>query len=349
MLDDPLPSNPTARVISNPGAGAARHHAGLRTAIGALAELGWTLSWRDTRRPGHAAELAAEAARDGIDIVVAAGGDGTINEVVNGLVGTDVVLTVMPVGTANVLAAELGLIELPSPLHRADLETAASHLASGVVHRVDTGFAEPFGVPGRHFLLMAGVGLDAAITREVEGPGKELKKAVGPMAFGAVGLKALFETAGTPAQVQVGSQRFDGPLLMGLVSNTRLYGGAISVSPEAMIDDGQVDIDLFFGENVLSSMAHIGSVITSRPEPITPGPEHAVEMGPPEARRVRTRAAWMRVVTEKPLPAHLDGEPYGETPVVFSVRPLSLRLLVPPTANPALFGPHAGQPSQSAI
>jgi diacylglycerol kinase (ATP) len=321
----PEPSAPRSlRIISNPNAGGGRDSGqGLRAAAGRFAEQGWTVSWCFTERPGHARELAAAAAAEGLGVVAAAGGDGTINEVVNGLVGSPTALAVLPAGTGNVLAAQLGLVGVPTPLHRADLVAAAEALCAGVVRPVDTGLAQSAGGPERHFVLWAGVGLDAEVAREIETTGRLLKRRFGPAAYGALAARAALVATGTPAVVTCDGERIDGRLLLGVVANVRLYGGTVDLSPEALLDDGRLDVSLFMGASVLAKLRHLGAVLARRRAPRS------------EWRGLS--AARIAITADPPLPVHLDAEPFGTTPVVLTVRPRSLRLLVPPTAPPGLF------------
>ena len=113
-----------------------------------------------TPGPNKAGELARRAAQDGCDLVLAAGGDGTINEAINGLVGNPVVFGALPAGTANVLANELGLSNRP--------DRAASQLLHAVPTRIPLGAYDRPGHSRRHFALMAGIGLDARIVYELD-------------------------------------------------------------------------------------------------------------------------------------------------------------------------------------
>lgn len=326
---------PRAWLLSNPGAGASRGRGlstGLRTAVGALAEAGWTVTWHATDDPGHARRLAAEAVVQGIDIVVVAGGDGTANVVVNALVGSRTALAVLPTGTANVLAAQLGLLALPSPLQRPDLPAAAARLAEGVIRTVDTGLVVSPERGARHFLLWAGIGLDAAVTYELEHDSRDLKRALGPVAFGAVGLR-FAGRGGSPAVVDCDGKRRRGRLVLGVVCNIPLYAGAIHLAPGARIDDGQLDAALLFGDSMLAAVQgflgddvrtavhHLGTVLTGRPDD--------------DVHTLAVKRAW--IVASPRLPVHVDGEPFGRTPVRLAVCPASLRLVVPSTAPAGLF------------
>lgn len=326
---------PRAWLLVNPGAGLARGRAlatDLRTAAGVLAESGWTVTWHATTDASDARRRAAQAAALGIDVVVVAGGDGTTNAVLDALVGTRTALAILPMGTANVLAAQLGLMGIPSPLMRPDLPTVAARLAEGVVRRVDTGIASSARGGRRHFLLWAGIGLDAAVTHELEHEGRDLKRALGPVAFGAVGLR-LGARTGSRAVVDCDGERRRGRLVLGVVCNIPLYAGAIHLAPGARMDDGHLDAALLFGENVLAALQdflgddvrtavqHLGTVLTGRSDASVP--------------TLPVRRAWL--VASPPLLVHLDGEPFGRTPVRLAVHPSSLRLVVPPSAPVGLF------------
>jgi len=157
-------------VILNPNAGNAHQRRAIAQGITEWrSNQGWQVRLRETRKAGDATSFAREEAKRN-DLIVAAGGDGTINEVMNGLVGTDTALGALPVGTGNVWVRELQ--QSLNPLH------AARQLADGHVELVDVGQANE-----RYFLLMAGVGLDAAITREVHSADK---KRLGRLAYVAL-------------------------------------------------------------------------------------------------------------------------------------------------------------------
>jgi diacylglycerol kinase family enzyme len=111
-------------------------------------------------------------------------------------------------------------------------------------------------------------------------------------------------------------------VLLGLVSNIRLYGGTVILSQDARLDDGLLDVELFCGDGPLDSVAHLGAVLAGRHDA--------------PARR-SGQAARARFVTSPPLPVHLDGEPFATTPIRFHVCPGALRLLVPPGAPTEIF------------
>ncbi len=152
-----LGAHPRAMIIFNPAAGQAGSLQGdLEASCDLLNEYGWQVELRPTQAAGDGTRIAREAAQAGYDAVIAAGGDGTINEIVNGLAGSQTALGVLPVGTVNVWAREIGLPLQPRATTEALLRT---HVRS-----IDLGRAGD-----RYFLLMAGVGFDAAVVNEVRG------------------------------------------------------------------------------------------------------------------------------------------------------------------------------------
>jgi diacylglycerol kinase (ATP) len=314
---------PRAQVLANPKAGGGRNADAFQAAIGALAAGGWTVSLDWTSAPGAAEPMARAAAAKGIDVVVAAGGDGTVNEVVNGLAHTGTALAVLPMGTGNVLAAQLGLVGVPTPLYRPDLVAAAQALANGRLALVDTGLARAWHGPARRFMLWAGVGFDAALALEMETTGRTLKRRFGPLAYGALGFRAVLGAGGTPALVVTENQRVRDRLLMAVVANIGLYAGAVDLSPNARLDDGALNLELFLGERLRQAAAHLAAVLIGR------GGRH------PD--RVSTPARRVRIVAQRPLAVHLDAEPFGTTPMRFDADPASLRLVVPATAPVSLF------------
>ena len=274
-----------------------------------LTEIGRAATLRETRGPGDATALAGQAVRDGFDTLVAAGGDGTLNEVLNGLAdapgglaGTR--LGLLPLGTVNVFARELRL-----PLEPLD---AWQVVLRGRETRVDLPRARwraGDGERGRWFCQLAGAGLDA---RAIELVNWEWKKRIGPLAYVLAGLQALRERQPT-IEVRAGEARVDGELA--LLGNGRLYGGNYALFPAASLADGRLEVCMFPRVGWLS-LLRVGPALLLRGRL----PERAV-------RRLTAPAATLssagRVAFE------LDGELVGELPVTFSLLPGALRVLVP--------------------
>ncbi len=295
-----------ACAIYNPAAGPAR----LRAHRRALHDLGLPCEWRPTAAPGHATDLAAHAAREGFDTVIAVGGDGTVGEVVEGLARTPggleaSRLAVLPLGTMNVFARELGL-----PLHP---RAAAETIRAGRERRVDLGRVEGTigaGRQVRHFAQMAGAGLDARAIARVSG---RWKQRVGPLAYGWAGLQAL-RGPQPVLELHAAGRTWRGTLVV--LGNGRLYGGRVRMFPAARPDDGRLDARLF--ERVtLGTLARFARAWLSGRDLSAPGTTYL------QGERFEVTAA-------EPLPVETDGDNVGFLPAVFTVLPQALRVVAPP-------------------
>lgn len=303
-----------AQIILNPSAGQRDRRHELKEAIAYLEDRGWQLSLRETRGPEEATTYARQAVAEGYDIVIAAGGDGTVGEVANGLAGSEVALGMFPIGTTNVWALQMGLSPL-WPLRQHSLLEAAKALAEGHIRRVDLGQ-----VNGRYFLLWAGVGLDAKITEEVK---PEAKKRLGALAFAIAGVMVAKEFAGTKVQMTIDGCEVNRRAILIVASNAQRYAGIMRLAAQARLDDGLLDVLIFKGHGFSATLRHLFSVLTNR-HLCDPQVEYY------QARQVEIRSA-------KPLSVHADDEPFTKTPVEISVVPKALRVVVPKSLPPGLF------------
>ena len=303
-----------AQVILNPNAGQRDRRHELQAAMAYLEDHGWQLTLRETQGPGEATTYARRAAAEGYDVVIAAGGDGTVSEVANGLAGSEAALGIFPIGTTNVWALQMGIPPL-WPLRQHSLLEAAKVLAEGHIRRVDLGQ-----VNGRYFLLWAGVGLDAKITEEVE---PEAKKRLGALAFVIASIVVAKEFAGTKVQVTIDGCEVNRRAILIVASNAQLYAGIVRLAAQARLDDGLLDVLIFKGQGFPAMLRHVFSVLTSR-HLRDPQVEYY------QARRVKISAT-------KPLSVHADDEPFTTTPVEIGVVPQALRVVVPQALPPGLF------------
>ena len=303
-----------AQVILNPNAGQRDRRHELQAAMAYLEDHGWQLTLRETQGPGEATTYARQAAAEGYDVVIAAGGDGTVSEVANGLAGSEAALGIFPIGTTNVWALQMGIPPL-WPLRQHSLLEAAKVLAEGHIRRVDLGQ-----VNGRYFLLWAGVGLDAKITEEVE---PEAKKRLGALAFVIASIVVAKEFAGTKVQVTIDGCEVNRRAILIVASNAQLYAGIVRLAAQARLDDGLLDVLIFKGQGFPAMLRHVFSVLTSR-HLRDPQVEYY------QARRVKISAT-------KPLSVHADDEPFTTTPVEIGVVPQALRVVVPQALPPGLF------------
>lgn len=290
------------------------HRASLDAATNILLGLGWEVSAGETQGQGDATRLARDAAATGMDVVLAMGGDGTLNEVANGVLDTRTAIGVLPLGTANVWALEMGL---PPD----DFARAARLQGEAAPRAIDVGVAQGQGFGARAFLLSCGVGLDAAVIRLVE-KDRENKRRFGKLFFFAVGFREALQYRGRRVRVKVDSVTYRRRVLLTLTSNVQLYGAMVRIPPDAQIDDGLLDVTLLHGDNVLNTAWHFARLGTG------------FFAQQPDIEHYRGRSIEIR---GEVLPVHVDAEPVGTTPVQIRIKPRALRVLVPKTANSSLF------------
>jgi len=253
-----------------------------------------------TGRRGEARDFAAQAAAGAADMIICAGGDGTIHEVINGMAGGDLVLGLIPSGTGNVLAWELGI---PRNTFR-----ACEILASGRVKEIDLMRSSE----GIYSSCMAGIGIDAQAVKDLN---LALKGLLGVMAYPVSGIRTLMNYDLPEMSIEIDGKK---PPYVGyamVVCNSRHYGGRFTLCPKARIDDGLLDICILHERNRYSLLWTGMAVLLG-----LPGSMRSISF-------YRGRA--VRVSTEKPVPIQVDGEASGITPVEFQVIPRSLKIMCP--------------------
>jgi len=264
----------TARLIINPRSG--KNVARLTDIIAVLSAAGWKPDTALKEFGGHAIRLARGAAEAGYDLVIGYGGDGTLNQIVNGVMRVKrrrTIVGVIPGGTANVWAHEIGIPEDPVK--------ASLLLVNSEGRKVDLGHVEverqgrerksrPASRGRHHFLLMAGLGLDAAVLDRVSTP---LKERLGAVAVALVAAKELPSQHAFPIEIRASDAgRADGVLWKGeavqvIVGNTRRYGNIAEVTPEAHIDDGMLDVCVITAGDPLTTIEQVLSTLLHR-EPV---------------------------------------------------------------------------------
>lgn len=293
-----------AILISNPKTGryASRRLPAIEDICSQVRSEGLEVDLVQTSGPGDATRFAAEAGRKGVSDVIVAGGDGTINEALQGLMGTRARLGILPRGTANVLACELGL-----PL---DCARAATVIAQGKTRRVHVGCAvDETSGSKRYFLLMAGIGLDATVVDRVH-PG--LKKRFGKGAFWYSGLSYLADWKPKPFEIEVDEQTLTATFAT--IGKAASYGGDLTVTPRAQLD--QPDFEIC----VIDSMSRLRYLYLL---------SHAIRKGVPQGRRGVhfLRAARARATGDAAV--QVDGELIGSLPMTFEIAADSIEVIVP--------------------
>ena len=285
-----------AVIIGNPEAGGVRYEGRLKRCAEILSSGGLAVEVWPTEQPQHATELATLA---GSRLVVAAGGDGTVNEVVNGL-AHDATLGILPLGTANVLARELGL-----PLKA---EEACKHILSGEVGRIDTGVATDHEGTERRFTCMAGMGLDALVVEEVT---PRLKRILRMLAFPLMAFKVYSEGDLPMLHIEHGDDTY--LTQFAIVANGQYYGGDFRTAEDAALTTGKLKVVLVERVSWLLRPDVLASILTKRPLDRS--------MRSFTAKELRATSPGVRV------PVQLDGEVWGRLPMSFRIEPGALKVV----------------------
>jgi len=319
---DASPARRTQRrgmIIYNPTSGSRNAHVDLAEARAWLKGRSWSIDLEATRTPGDAGRLARAAADADLDAVLIAGGDGTLNEAVNALVGTQTAVGLLPCGTANVWARQLGL-----PLSRRALLDASRLMDEARVQAIDVGRVT-LGADReatRYFLLWSGLGLDAHVTRSVE-PRPASFKRWGQLAYGLAALRASTGYRGMQADIEVDGRQVTERAVLIVISNAELYAGNFHLTSGARMDDGWLEVSVFRGQGFRATLGHAVRMLLRR---------HTYD-----PRVTTTRAKDVRVSTRGCCEVHVDAEPIGTTPAAYTIVPQALRVLVPASAPASLF------------
>ena len=239
------------QLIFNPMAGRFPSQPLVERAAKILSSNGWDIELLKTQGGDDITKLAKRAARDGLDAVFIAGGDGSLHKAVAGLLGSETSLAVLPSGTANVWAQELGLPTL-SWTNWAALEQSVKKLLNGHIYTMDVGICQ--GIP---FLLWGGVGFDAFVVHHLE-PRTRLQKQFPATQYAANVAWFARTWSGMDLDIWVDGEELEGTFIVALVTNIHLYaGGLAEISPSAKLDDGRMDLWLFSGDSMLETLQHM--------------------------------------------------------------------------------------------
>ena len=318
-----------ATIIYNPMSGRpGRRAESVARMISLLGERGIDAEARATTEPEVATGLAREATESGADIIVSYGGDGTLNEVIQGMARSHTALAVWPGGTANVVARDLGI-----PF---DVPGLADIIAAGKTNRIALGLAragsgfsvqgsefesanasrepgtrnpEP-GTTSRYFLMMAGIGLDASIARAVN---KKLKRRTGEFAYWLTGIRHFFQWHGEPFRIDIDGHCYESTFA--LIGNGKGYGGGMMMTPGAKLEEP------WFEVYILSPMSNNFAYLHAL---------RACMRGKPEvagATLIRGKHVEANSAHEPWVEA--DGEIIGPLPMTFDIVPDALSVIVP--------------------
>jgi diacylglycerol kinase (ATP) len=292
-------------LIFNPTAGALRRDPGkIERMTRALSR--WEIEVRlmPTKCAGDATRLAAQSVEDGVEVVVVCGGDGTINEAAQSLVGTETALAVLPCGTANVLARELRLPCDVNLLSELIADRSSRTISVGRAVKPDTGWQ-------RYFLLMAGIGLDATI---VNGVDLELKRLIGAGAYLASGLGYLARMPLTPFSIDLNGRRHESTFAV--VSNAANYAVCFTLAPGAKMDDDHLDVCVF---NSNSRFTYLVYAFLSMIRGRHTRSRNVVYQPTREVNAISNDKALVQ----------LDGDVMGNLPMRFEIAPQALRIIAP--------------------
>lgn len=255
----------------------------------------------ETKCSGDGVDLAREAVKSGYKIVIAAGGDGTVNEVVNGIADTDASFGILPLGSVNVLARELNI-----PL---DLKRAVSCIAENNIRKIDLGIAGD-----RYFTLMAGFGFDAEVVSTVLQPIKDM---IGSSAYIFKGLEKLATYNATDVTLEMPDQVYTSKAFLIMVANAATYTYRLKITPYAAPDDGLLDICIF--EH--SAMDRLGFARQITDLFMDRHLEHD------EVKYFRTTS--VKVISSPDVAVQIDGDAFGTTPLEIRIVPGILPVIVP--------------------
>ena len=307
-----------ALLIYNPTSGRQRNRRFrvVEQAARILGDAGILTELAPTTARFSATAIARQAVDQHIDLVIACGGDGTVNEVVNGLAGSEVPMALLPAGTANILAKELGI-----PW---DIPQAARLIPSGIVRRIALGLAQAMNgnhtdsIPpgGRYFLCVAGAGPDGAI---VNGVDEGLKKQAGILAYWTEGARQFFRYNFPEMRIRSGSQEQCATFVV--LGRTAHYGGPFKITTGASLFENSFEI---LTNSQRSRFAYLACL-------------PALWLG--KLRRMDGIRAWKstsaicEAAGSEPVYAQVDGEPIGPAPISFRIVPNALSLVTPVLAG----------------
>jgi diacylglycerol kinase (ATP) len=267
----------------------------MSTVLTSFGKMGIDATWYETEKKGDAQILAQKCIEEGCDCIIVAGGDGTINEAVNGGAGRNgSVIGMIPLGTANLFALSMNIPR--------SIKGACQHIASGKTQAIDCGRAGE-----RYFTLMAGAGFDAFIVRNI---GTKKKTMFGTLGYLPAIFQYLLRYTFQPIMVTIDEQRIPRKGYIVIVGNTRYYGGRLELAPEADMTDGYLDVTIFRHRHVFALLKYLFCLWRGKTEDIM--------------SREYFQAKKVQLHARGKVPVHVDAEYIGNVPLAIEVCPAVL-------------------------
>ena len=300
-------------LLYNPAAGRVPVRPFVQGIIRPLNAAGWKVEIAETISGRHATQVAKQAAVEKYDAVFVIGGDGTVGQVASGLIHSETALAVLPAGTMNVWAMELGQTTFDW-LHSGALQQNARLLSKAPIHYVDVGLCN-----GHPFLLWTGIGLDAMAIGQLE-PRSRIFKYVSVPQYVATTVWNATIWHGMDLRVWADDERVDGHFLLAVATNIRRYVGGMAVlSPNAYLDDGVMDIWLMSGNSLADALRHFIDLLAGR------------HLTSDQARCMPFHKA--RIESDTVFSIHMDGEPMLSTEQAeLRIEKQALKVILPPKA-----------------
>jgi diacylglycerol kinase (ATP) len=301
-------------LIYNPAAGRVSVRPFISGVIRTLSDFGWRVEVAESLDGRHTTQLSRMAAKEKFRAVFVIGGDGTVGQAASGLIGSQTALGVLPAGSANVWALELGMKAFIWPRWGL-LRENARLLAEVTPCAMDVGLCNE-----QPFMLWAGIGLDALTVKKLE-PRKRVEKYLGVPEFFATTVWNATLWHGMNLRIRADDKLIEGHYLLAVASNIRHYvGGLAEISPKAYLDDGLMELWLFSGSTLADAFRHFFDMQSGR------------HLTSDQARCIPFRRAGIESST--PFSLQMDGEPMlGTQQASLEVLQRSLLVLIPPGAR----------------
>jgi len=273
----------------------------IQKAVTLIRSAGHEVRVRLTQQKGDAEGWAREASGDGAPLIIAAGGDGTFNEVINGIVNTGTAMAIVPLGTTNVLAKELGVPE--------DVVGATERALRGSVHSVSLGRVSCISRAShatRYFCLMAGIGFDGEVVYAVN---ESLKSCSGKGAYVLSGLKTLMKYSPGDLKFTMNGTSYEG--YSAIIGNASKYGGNFKITPDATLGDPHLYVVIMHGKRRRDILRYVYGILRGR------------HLHLKDITYLKTES----VRIEGVAPIQLDGDYFSNTPATIAVVPGAFRLV----------------------